>query len=92
MAGTFESEYVQKDCDVKRCMRVGRQCDTVIASLLPQYFSKVDRLEGDGDVGTVKLTYLNPGMYVHRDHCSCILSLFLLAATLSRSDSCLFVS
>lgn len=61
MAGVIEHEWLQKKCDVKRCMKVGRVSDTVIAGLLPQFFVKVERLVGDGGAGTVKLTTLNPG-------------------------------
>jgi len=42
-------------------MKVGKVSDTVLASLLPQFFVKVERLVGDGGVGTVKLATLNPG-------------------------------
>lgn len=83
MAGVFEYEWLQKDCDVKRCMKVGKECDIVIASLLPQFFTKVDRLEGDGGVGTVRLSYLNPGMSIDRIS-QCIVAKPLLAVALSR--------
>jgi hypothetical protein len=43
-------------------MRIARDADLILPELLPQFFKKTERLEGDGGVGTIRLMTLGPAI------------------------------
>lgn len=60
--GKLEFEWTAKDCAPERCMRIASNMDLIFPSLLPQFFVKTERLEGDGGPGTIRLIPLGPAI------------------------------
>ncbi len=59
--GTLLYQWAARGCDKERCMKIARNSDIILPQLMPQFFQKSERVEGDGGVGTVRLMTLGPG-------------------------------
>lgn len=56
-------QWAARGCDKKRCMKIALNSDLIISSLLPQFFEKSERVDGDGGVGTTRIITLGSGIY-----------------------------
>jgi hypothetical protein len=59
--GVLEFEYITKNMTPERSMRVCREWDQILCELLPDFFTNNERLEGNGEVGTVNAVTLGHG-------------------------------
>lgn len=59
--GVLEFEYITKNMTPERSMRVCREWDQILCKLLPDFFTNNERLEGNGELGTVSAVTLGHG-------------------------------
>lgn len=59
--GVLEFEYITKNMTPERSMRVCREWDQILCNLLPDFFTNNERLEGNGELGTVNAVTLGHG-------------------------------
>lgn len=59
--GVVEFEYITKNMTPERSMRVCREWDQMVCKLLPDFFTNNERLEGNGELGTVSAVTLGHG-------------------------------